>query len=172
LSIGSFAEIGCTDGCTERKESKMKKLGILVIAISLLSLLATDSFAQQGLKKGSSGWRMGSQYGKMYNLKTVETINGEVISIDRIIPLKVMSYGIHMVVKTDKETISVHLGPGWYIENQEIKFEPKDNVQVTGSRITFEGKPAIIAAEVKKGNEVLKLRDKNGFPVWSGRRKR
>jgi hypothetical protein len=41
-----------------------------------------------------------------------------------------------------------------------------------GSRITFGVKPAIIAAEVKKGDEVLKLRDDSGFPVWSGWRRR
>jgi len=75
-------------------------------------------------------------------------------------------------VKTDKETISVHLGPGFYIENQDIKLETKDKVEVKGSRITFGGKPAIIAMEVKKGDEVLKLRDEAGFPVWSGWRRR
>lgn len=64
------------------------------------------------------------------------------------------------------ETISVHLGPGWYIENQDIKIEPKDKIEVRGSRITFKGKPAIIAAEIKKGEEILKLRDENGFSVW------
>jgi hypothetical protein len=52
-----------------------------------------------------------------------------------------------------------------------VKIEPKDKVEVTGSRITFDGKPAIIAAEVKKGDEALKLRDDNGFPVWSGWRR-
>ena len=77
-----------------------------------------------------------------------------------------------MILKTDKETISVHLGSSWYIENQDIKIELKDKVEVKGSRITFEGKPAIIAAEVKKGNEILKLRDEKGFPVWSGWRRR
>ena len=41
-----------------------------------------------------------------------------------------------------------------------------------GTLITFEGKPAIVAAEIKKGNEALKLRDENGFPVWSGWRRR
>ncbi len=75
------------------------------------------------------------------------------------------------MLKTDKETISVHLGPGWYIEKQDINIEPKDKIEATGSRITFGGKPAIIAAEVKKGDEVLKLRDENGFPVWAGWRK-
>lgn len=41
-----------------------------------------------------------------------------------------------------------------------------------GSRISFEGNPAIIAAEVKKGDEVLKLRDEKGVPFWSGWRRR
>jgi hypothetical protein len=76
-----------------------------------------------------------------------------------------------MTVKTDKEMISVHLGPGWYMENQDVKIEAKDKVEVKGSKITFGGKPAIIAAEVKKGDQVLKLRDDNGFPVWSAWRK-
>jgi hypothetical protein len=152
----------------------MKKIGILVTAIFILSiLLVTDSFAQRGMKwKGSGGWGMGTQYGKMYNPKTVETISGEVVSVDKITPMKGMSYGVHLTVKTNKETISVHLGPEWYIESQDVKIMPKDKVEVKGSRITFGGNPAIIAAEVKKGEQVLKLRDENGFPVWSGWRRR
>jgi len=153
----------------------MKKIaGILTVVISILVLLiATESFAQKGMGwKGSGGWGMGTAYGKMYNPKTVENVSGEVIRIDKITPIKSMSYGVHMTVKTDKETISVHMGPGWFIENQDIKIVPKDKVEVKGSRITFEGKPAIIAAEVKKGDEILKLRDENGFPSWSGWRRR
>lgn len=83
-----------------------------------------------------------------------------------------MSYGAHMVVKTNKEEISVHLGPGWYLENQDVMIEPKNTVEVKGSRIIFEGKPAIIAAEVKKGDQALKLRDESGLPVWSGWKRR
>ena len=26
-----------------------------------------------------------------------------------------------MLVKTDKDTVSVHLGPSWYLENQDVK---------------------------------------------------
>ncbi|MEJ2365960.1 MAG: DNA-binding protein, partial [Deltaproteobacteria bacterium] len=58
------------------------------------------------------------------------------------------------------------------IENQEVKIAPGDEIEVKGSRVTFDGKPAIIAAEVKKGNEVLVLRDASGFPLWSGWRRR
>ncbi len=152
----------------------MRKTGTVIAVLTIFSLFFTiDSFAQMGsMWKGSGGWGMGMQYGKMFNPKTVETITGVVVSVDKITPMKGMSQGMHMILKTDKETIAVHLGPSWYIENQDIKIEQKDRVEVNGSRITFEGKPAIIAAEVKKGNEILKLRDEKGFPVWSGWRRR
>jgi hypothetical protein len=86
--------------------------------------------------------------------------------------MKGMGHGVHMTVKTATETLSVHLGPAWYLENQDVKLEPKQTVEVKGSRITFRGKPAIIAAEVHKGEEVLKLRDDNGHPLWAGWRRR
>lgn len=81
-----------------------------------------------------------------------------------------MADGVHRMVKTDKETVSVHLGPSWYIENQDVGIAGTDKIAVKGSRITLEGKPAIIAAEVKKGDEVLMLRDASGIPVCSRRR--
>ena len=115
---------------------------------------------------------MGNTYSRMFNPSTIDTISGEVLSVDAITPMKGMSYGVHLTVKTNRETLSVHLGPAWYVENQDIRIDPKDKIEVVGSRITFEGKPAIIASEVSKGNEILKLRDKNGFPFWSGWRRR
>ena len=153
----------------------MKKNVAVFVAMFfvLIFVLAANSFAQRGMMwRGSGGWGMGSQYGKMYDPKTVETIAGEVVGVEKITPTKGMSYGVHALVKTKKETVSVHLGPGWFIENQDVKIAPKDKVEIKGSRITFQGQPAIIAAEVKKGNEILKLRDESGFPVWSGWRRR
>lgn len=98
----------------------------------------------------------------VYNPQTVETIAGEVVTVDRFTPAKGMSHGVHLTVRTDKETISVHLGPSWYIENQDVKILPKDKIEVKGSRVTYEGKPAIVAATLTKGNEQLVLRDAAG----------
>ncbi|BCL39956.1 hypothetical protein NSMS1_64030 (plasmid) [Nostoc sp. MS1] len=47
-------------------------------------------------------------------------------------------------------TQKVHLVPSWYIENQDIKIQSRDKIQVKGSRINFARQPIIIAAEVKK----------------------
>jgi len=154
----------------------MKKFSLVIaIAFGAILLASISSYAQRGpgmMWRGSGGWGPGTQYNRMYDPKAMETISGEVIGVDRITPAKGMSGGVHMNVKTDKETISVHLGPSWYLENQDVKIEAKDKVEVKGSRISFGGKPALIAAEVKKGDEVLKLRDDAGFPVWSGWRRR
>ncbi|MBI4522244.1 MAG: DNA-binding protein [Deltaproteobacteria bacterium] len=153
----------------------MKRLITLIAGFAFVALigLSESSAQQRGVRwRGSGGWGPGAPYSKMYDAKTVETISGEVIKVDRITPRKGMSAGVHMTVKTEKEEISVHLGPEWYLQNQDVKIEPKDKVEVKGSRITFGGKPALIAAEVKKGDEVLKLRDDNGFPAWAGWRRR
>jgi hypothetical protein len=151
----------------------MCRLRFLISILTLISLIYSfESLAQpDGKWKGSGGWRSGSGYNRMYDPKTVETISGEVASVEKITPRRGMSYGLHLMVKTDGETISVHLGPSWFIERQDITIEPKDKIVVTGSRITYQGKPAIIAAEVRKGDEILKLRDENGTPYWAGWRK-
>jgi hypothetical protein len=152
----------------------MKKIITFMAVVMVLGFaFANGALAQRGMMwKGAGGWGPGTAYVRMYNPQTVESLTGEVVSVDRITPAKGMSYGVHIVVKTDKETISVHLGPSWYLENQDVKLAPGDKVEVKGSRITFEGKPALIADEVKKGDEVLTLRDANGFPAWSGWRRR
>jgi len=154
--------------------TNMKKLSVLsaLVAISVF-LLSIQSFAQPGMKwSGSGGWGPKSQYGRTYNPATVESLGGEVINVEKFVPGKRMSYGIHLTLKTDRETISIHLGPAWYLENQDIKIEAGDRIEVKGSRIIYAGKPAIIAAKVKKSDEILTLRDENGFPVWAGWRRR
>ena len=148
----------------------MKKIITLLATMILLSLIfVSGAAAQRGVMwKGGGGWGPGAPYGRTYDLQTIETVFGEVVAIDVISPMKGMSYGIHIILKTDKETIPVHLGPGWYIENQDVKIAPTDMIEVKGSRITFNGKPTLIAAIVKKGDQVLALRDASGFPAWSG----
>jgi hypothetical protein len=84
-----------------------------------------------------------------------------------------MHKAVSLMVKTDKETISVHLGPEWYIERLDTKILKGDTIEVRGSRVSFDGKPIIIAAEIKKekGEHIIVLRDDAGIPVWAGWRK-
>ncbi|MBK9228152.1 MAG: DNA-binding protein [Ignavibacteria bacterium] len=119
-----------------------------------------------------NGWGPGSSYNSMYDTKTVETISGSVISVQQILPDKNMSSGIHLLLVTENGSVSVHLGPAWYIDNQDTQIRNGDNVLITGSKVTYNGDQVIIAREVTKGDQVLKLREDNGYPLWSGWRSR
>ncbi len=151
----------------------MNKILFPIVSFLLINIIFTAySFAQGGMgRKGSSSWESKSSFNRMYNPSTVETIKGEVVSVDKISPIKGMSSGIHLMLKTNKGTVSIHLGPAWYFESHNYVIKVKNKIEITGSRITYDGKPVVIAAEVKKGNKIIKLRDENGFPVWSGGRK-
>jgi alanine racemase len=151
----------------------MKRTGRVISLMSILVLvLAAATWAQPGPGGGQGrGWGVSGPYSRIYNPKTVETLSGEVVSLDKFTPGERMSYGVHFTLKTEKETIPVHLGPGWYMEKQAVTIAAGDKVEVTGSRIMYQGKPTIIAAEVKKGDQVLQLRDASGVPAWAGQRR-
>ncbi len=136
--------------------------------------LTADAFGQSGgmMWRGGGGWERDSRYGKLFDPKTMVTISGEVLGVRIITPWRGMRQGVQMLVRTNREDITVHLGPVWFLENQDITLMPKDRVEVAGSKTIFKGKTIVIATEVRKGNQVLKLRDENGFPVWSGWRSR
>lgn len=152
-----------------KSRSNLNFVAVNTMIIVFVLVFTSMSFAQKG-KSGKKS--VGNQYDRMYDTKTVETIDGEVISVEKIIVIKGMSSGVHLIVKTNKETLSIHLGPEWFIDKQDITIIPKDNIEIKGSRITYEGKPAILAAEIIKGDELLLLRNENGTPVWSGWRRR
>jgi hypothetical protein len=109
----------------------------------------------------------------MYDPATVETLQGEVVEMKRVVPrmkrmAKRFGHGVHAMLRTDKETIEVHLGPAPFVDQQEPKLAAKDRVEVKGSRVTIDGKPVILAEQVRKGEQVLTLRAPDGTPRWRG----
>ena len=106
-----------------------------------------------------------------YNLNKIETLNGKVVSVDTYPSQRGNSEGIHLILKTGKELVEVHLAPSWYLEKQNFEIVAEDKIAITGSRINPNGRREIIASQIKKGNEILRLRDENGFPLWRGDRR-
>ena len=62
----------------------------------------------------------------------------------------------------------VHLGPGWYLDEKKFAVKVGDTVSATGSKVTLNNQPALIAREVTVNGTTLKLRDDQGLPVWRG----
>jgi hypothetical protein len=145
----------------------VRKFGMFSQVICIVSLLlANASWAQPGMGQGG-----GVHFGTMWDAGSVSTVSGEVTAVEKYTPGRGgSSYGLRLTVKTDKETLPVILGPAVYIEQQHFAIAPKDTVEVKGSRLTIQGQPTVIAAEVKKGGQTLKLRDDKGVPLWLGQR--
>jgi hypothetical protein len=59
--------------------------------------------------------------------------------------------------------VSVALGPLWVADRYGIAVG--DRLEVTGWRVV-RGKTALVAAEVKRGDRVFRLRDREGTPLW------
>lgn len=155
----------------------MKRTTMFITMIMSLTLLcAGDSFAYKGdgpgyRWQGSGGWGMGTPYQRMYEPAKMETIKGTVEALETLAPMRGMHKAVALKVKVDSETMTVHLGPEWYISRLDTKIVKGDKVEVKGMRATFDNKPAIIAAEVKRGDDVLVLRNESGAPVWAGWRR-
>jgi hypothetical protein len=135
----------------------------IAIAIVLL-MMSLNVSAQRGRERPGP-------HTSNYDLKTVETIGGEVVRVELQEADRRPGQGVHLILKSDKGEIEVHLGPQWHLDDQGAEFKSGDRIQVKGSRVTVQGKQVMIAAEVKKGDTTLILRDEAGVPVWSGRRR-
>jgi hypothetical protein len=141
-----------------------RKTAMLAILVGLMGFgFATGSWAQ-------GGWKRWGTSGRVYDPKTVETVAGEVVSVDKTPSGKGRSSGVGLTLKTEKETLQVVLGPAWYLEQQGLRLAPRDKVEITGSWTSYEGRALLIAGEVKKGEKTLKLRNEAGVPVWAGRK--
>jgi hypothetical protein len=108
----------------------------------------------------------------MYDPQAVTTISGVVVSLTPPQAEAGLPYLAYLTLRTEKEKIKVFLGPSLYVDKLPVQINVLDKIQVTGSKITWKGKPVILAAEVKKGDQVLKLREPNGTPLWSGRERK
>ncbi len=101
-----------------------------------------------------------------YDPKSEVTINGTIDDIKDFTAAK-GDIGTVLVVKTATDTFDVRLCPNSFLKEFAVTFNKGDKVEITGSKVTIEDKPVILAREVVLGNNTLVLRDKQGAPVWT-----
>lgn len=75
---------------------------------------------------------------------------------------------IYLNLQADSGTLRIYLGPSSFLESKNFKFAKGDQIEVTGSKLP--NGDTIIAREVKRGDQVLVLRNAQGIPEWSGGR--
>ena len=144
----------------------MKKPGFLcLITIGILGVMFAVSYSW-----AQSGRRL--HYSTLFNPGAVGTVSGEVVRVEHAFSGNGKDYCVHALLKTPQGQVTAILAPKGYMAEQGLTIDRQDRVTVTGSRITYEGQPTIIAGEAKKGGQVLKLRDAAGVPAWAGQGRR
>ncbi len=71
-----------------------------------------------------------------------------------------------LLLKTEKGRVIILLGPTGYFMKHNFQIRAGDTLKVTGVRVLQVQVPVIQAREVKNQQQLLKLRDSNGLPLW------
>jgi hypothetical protein len=102
-----------------------------------------------------------------YDVTTEAKFKGIVDDVhDRQCPIS-GGMGSHFMLKlSDGKILEVHLATTKFVKNYDLKFTKGDEVEVIGSKVDFEGADAILAREVKRGNDDFLFRDPQGKPIW------
>ncbi len=138
-----------------RNERTIKTLFILVV-VAALAVPAVLAQQRRGPGKGMP----------KYDPAAEVTVKGTVEKVEE--HAGPMGWtGTHLVLKTENETLEVHVGPSAFVADKGFKFVAGDSIEVTGSQMKLEGAEALLARSIKKGEKILTLRNEQGIPQWS-----
>ncbi len=135
-----------------------------ILVFTLLAMVSVGAMAQ------------GRRHSPMYDPKTEANLTG---TIDEVQAQGCMQYhccqdtqgGMHLIVKSEKENVEVCVGPANFVQQKGFSFAKGDPVEVIGSRVKINGKDVVIARQITKDKQTLTLRDAQGIPEWSGRKR-
>ena len=85
-----------------------------------------------------------------YNPATVVTVAGTIEAVQEVSRSGGWG-GLHLMLKAEKETLDVHLGPSSFVADKGFTFEKGDKIEVTGSKIKYN---ALRALGVAPGDRV------------------
>ena len=132
----------------------MKRRFILAVGVLfLLAMSAASAQAPAGVPK--------------YDVANEVTLKGVVQEVkDFQCPVS-GGMGAHLVVKTDKGLVTVHLALSKFLSDYGFSFGKGDEVVITGVKAKVgDDENAILARKIDRGNQTLTFRDKDGKPLW------
>jgi len=135
-----------------------RKAASVLIGMTMLALLVAVPALAQGL--GPQG------HARHYNPAAEVRERGTVEDVRQVGGYRGWS-GTHILLKTHKEDLDVHLGPTAFLAKSGFTFAKGDQIEVLGSRVKVGARDALLAREVLKDGKTLVLRDANGIPKWS-----
>jgi hypothetical protein len=73
--------------------------------------------------------------------------------------------GTHLLLRSGNNTVDVYLGLPSLLGKDKVAFAPGDQIEVLGSRVPYRGREALLARQIKRGEQVLTYRNAQGIPL-------
>ena len=129
--------------------------GRLPFAVSLILLFVAPAAGEQ-TKKSIPKFDSASQ----------TTITGVIDQVSEYRCPISGTIGSHLTVSSPEGIVEVHLAASKFLKEYGFAFAKGDIVKVTGTEAVFDGKPAMLARQVKVGKRTYFFRDEKGIPLW------
>jgi len=88
---------------------------------------------------------------------------GEVMSVEDVRATDAAFSGLHVLVRVEKEAVSVHLGPKRFFDERDLSIMPGDVLEVTGLMTQYQGGPAVLATAVRKGSTEIRIQTRDSY---------
>jgi len=151
---------------------RIQKIWLSGLSFLIGGMFFTEAIALQPSGTAErQGWRKYNEFGRLYNSSTSKIVSGNVTRLEKTITADRWSHGVHLLLDTGKEILTVCLGPLQFINSLDMKIAVGDSVEIEGSFVEVDGNPVVIAAKITLGGETVILRDPSGTPVWTGWRR-
>lgn len=133
-----------------------------ILGISAALFFAGPATADEEAAAPEDWGKLGS-YGTYYQAEAEAAFEGEVFAVVKI-PLTKSgrSYCMALQVMVEGTPCTVYLGPAGYLRRKGMQIEPGDVVSVVGSQVVVNGREMVLAREVMRGADVLKIRQETG----------
>jgi len=115
----------------------------------------------------SPAWAQAPTSVPKYDISNEVTIKGVVQEVkDFQCPVS-GGMGAHLIVKTDKGVVTVHLALTKFLSEYGFNFAKGDEVVITGIKAKVgDDENSILARKIDRGNQTFTFRDKEGRPLW------
>jgi hypothetical protein len=134
----------------------------------MFSSLRNVGFGSAGFRSRGRERRNEERGQPKYDPSQVEIVNGEVVVVKDIETRNGKMSGVGLELNTGGQNLLVYLGPHIYVDLQNVTIAGGDKVEIKGVKTALDGQIIFLAGEVRKGDEVLTLRDDKGIPLWAG----
>ncbi len=110
-----------------------------------------------------------SEITKLYNPASEATVEGKITKV----AVADSGYGrfpaVIVDLKTKDKDVKIYVAPDWYLKNEKIELTTEQPLTVTGSQVTYNNQPLVIARSIKYAGKEITVRDSKGVPVWAGK---